>query len=387
MWLLAALLLPSLAILKKLPVWVMAVYVAGGLVGLSVACLLYPFWRRRIPESGAKWIGISILAVLVAAFWMVHPLIDHDGFVLLGRSFGSSDADDAIDLAISRAFSGLYPYGQNTFLGLPISPLPGTLILALPFYVLGESALQNIFWLAMGWLFLARAGREGYGRATYLLVLLLVLSPAVAYCVLQGGDTISNGIYVAIAMVSFIARCQTTAFSWKDIAVAIGLALAFSSRANFFALVPYAGCLALRQNARKAVLIGITAAVLWAAITLPFYFADPAGFAPLQTLRRIGWSDFPLLSRSVPMLAITASVVAGCMDPTCDIHGFLRRCFHIQIFLVIAGFLLSSLSSGQPELSMLNYGLMPIGFALAGYGAPLLKSLEHCGPNTTASLG
>jgi len=43
-------------------------------------------------------------------------------------------------------FDGKYPYYETSFLGNPISPMPGALLIALPFYVLGWTALQNIVW-------------------------------------------------------------------------------------------------------------------------------------------------------------------------------------------------------------------------------------------------
>ena len=58
-----------------------------------------------------------------------------------------SDADDALNLAVNELLHGRYPFYARTYLDNPVANLPGTIFLAVPFALLGNSAYQNFFWL------------------------------------------------------------------------------------------------------------------------------------------------------------------------------------------------------------------------------------------------
>ena len=61
---------------------------------------------------------------------------------------GGSDSDDALNLATRALLHGEYPYRIRTYLGSPATYLPGSLLLAVPFVLLGNAAYQDLFWLA-----------------------------------------------------------------------------------------------------------------------------------------------------------------------------------------------------------------------------------------------
>ena len=174
---------PSTTIFKKLGVVAIGLYSVLACAGLWVAFRYVFPWAKQWVSSR---LCVALLAVafvgLTAGFLVVHPHLDTDGFRLAGISFGSTDTDDAIDIALSELLAGRYPYYPQTFLGLPISPMPGALLLALPFYALGNSALQNIFWLAV---FVWMVGRylNSTFNATFLAGIIAVFF---AECYLPG---------------------------------------------------------------------------------------------------------------------------------------------------------------------------------------------------------
>jgi hypothetical protein len=57
-----------------------------------------------------------------------------------------SDRDDALLDATSALLRGEFPYSRPTYLGNPITPLPGALLLAVPFVLAGNAALANALW-------------------------------------------------------------------------------------------------------------------------------------------------------------------------------------------------------------------------------------------------
>lgn len=85
---------------------------------------------------------VALLASVVTAFAVLFP---HFNSQLPGHG---SDRDDALNTAIAAVLHGEYPYARTTYLGNPITPLPGAL-LALPFWLLGNSAFQAVAWLAV----------------------------------------------------------------------------------------------------------------------------------------------------------------------------------------------------------------------------------------------
>ena len=95
--------------------------------------------------------------------------------------------------------NGNYPYYVRTYLGQPPIPMPGAILLALPFVALGYSAYQNLFWLAV--LFIVTWSYIGDRlSALGMVLMILALSAIVWHSVVTGIDRLSNGIYVLVAM-------------------------------------------------------------------------------------------------------------------------------------------------------------------------------------------
>ena len=102
---------------------------------------------------------------------------------------------------------GRYPYDVRTYLDNPITPLPGALLLALPFAALGLIVLQNWVWPA---LFLATSGRLLGDRRRGLLVLatLLVLAPLALNELVAGGDLLINSLYLWMGCAWLLLRLR-----------------------------------------------------------------------------------------------------------------------------------------------------------------------------------
>src|SRR5260370_38096939 len=74
---------------------------------------------------------------------MVYP----KGKVQMGGR--GSGGDDGLNLGVNELLNGRHPYSVRTYLDNPISPLPGAILLAIPFVLVGSSAYQNLFWLGV----------------------------------------------------------------------------------------------------------------------------------------------------------------------------------------------------------------------------------------------
>lgn len=236
---------------------------------------------KVLPKLGKKLVigvAVSILAVTSVVFSVVYPIANDP------QTFGGgSDNDDALDITARELMKGNYPYYVRTYLDNPPVSMPGAVFLALPFVALGHAAYQNLFWLAVlfivAWAYL-RDSRSALG----MVLIMLALSPMVWHQVVTGGDRLSNGIYVFVAMLWLMKTVgQQDAPIPMKIASALFLGIALSSRANYFFILPIVfSALVQTSGWRQAATYSAIAVGALAAVTLPFYLYDPAGFAPLH---------------------------------------------------------------------------------------------------------
>ena len=127
---------------------------------LSFFCLQSVLWIVPRIDQKRVWLkklvclvsGFLLLLILAGVFFL-HPAIDVDGFSVGSFSIGASDTDNAIYIGINSLFEGRYPYYEQTFLGNPLTPLPGSFLVELPLYLTGYTTQQNAFWIQCGMLF------------------------------------------------------------------------------------------------------------------------------------------------------------------------------------------------------------------------------------------
>ncbi len=185
--------LPSTGLVEKyLGTPLVPVYVLGVLAVLFIGYRPALIWfLTHVSSTRAVWLLVAITAGLVIAFAVVYPIADSGFFG------GGADRDDALNLAASELLHGRYPYSEETYLSNPISPLPGAVLLAAPFVLLGNAAYQVFFWLPFFLIVMAR----WFGSAVVVLALLLtilLLSPVVLRGIVTGSDLLSNSIYVLL---------------------------------------------------------------------------------------------------------------------------------------------------------------------------------------------
>ncbi len=305
----AALLLPSTAVVQR---YLHTIGLLAYLIIAAAALILLvrrrePLlrWAARLPERRALWLAALTFAVVVAVFLATYPLTN------AGAVRGGSDSDDALDVAAAQLLHGRYPYAARTYLDNPISPLPGAILLAAPFVLLGASAYQNLFWLALFYLALRAYLKDG--RSPLLLLwTALALSPAVWHQIVTGTDYLANSLYVLLFMLWLIrAAAGPAGRDRRAILFAILLGVGLSSRANFLLLLPllFAALARLagpKAAARYVALSGLS----FLAVTLPFFLHDPAGFSPLHTTDELGRFDVVLPHAGV-WISAAAAALAG----------------------------------------------------------------------------
>ena len=353
----------------------------AGLAGVAVyvaAVVGVVFLIARFGGLAAPWVhrhfrSLAVVAVtaLAAGFVFLHPLED-------GRGPGkSSDRDEGLALAVTRLAEGRTPYYPQNPVSGPLSVLPGAVILASPFVALGNAGYQNVFWLAAfmaasAWVFRDKA------LALLLALVLLGISPSALYEFVSGGDLIANGIYLAVfLLLALEAWTRPDAPAWSKWAACLMLGIALASRSNFLLLVPLFGAALWRSvGFPKALLASGGAVLIAAALTLPFYLHDPAGFTPLLAREKMAGADHLLPGASLVMIAVTAlaSLVGAWVllsIPSEDPQGaFFRWCAIVTLCPVACAVVLFSIVQGRLdfEFTRERFGLMYVFFAFWGWG-------------------
>lgn len=276
--------LPSLGVAQKFfGMLGLAIYVVGA-VGLS---LLAGLWvTKGLPKYHLParyfWIlnALVLLALLVLFVWL-YPRANS------GQFGGGSDRDDALNIAVGDLLVGKYPYLQRTYLNAPISPLPGSLFLAIPFVLLGNSAYQNFFWLLVLLLYLAmswwRTHPQRLALASSLWLFSLLGAPIIMQEFLTGGDMLANGLFVTVFTLMVWQAYQLPGQRWQQWAALLLLGLGIATRFNFACLwAPVALYIAQQRGWRVAGLAVAASVGMALAVSLPFYLLDPAHFSPFH---------------------------------------------------------------------------------------------------------
>jgi hypothetical protein len=336
---------------------------AAAIAYVAVVTVVVPIVWPRV----AVWTGHSlrgrhgyvvaavVLVVLAAALAVVYP---HANTHTPGQG---SDRDDAANIGALRLLHGEYPYGPHTYLGLPISQLPGALILAAPFAGISSSAWGNVFWLAV--LMALLAASASWGTAAIAVAAAFVIAPALPREYLTGGDLIANTIYVAAAL-WLVYRYALSRWWWLA-AAALGLTLA--SRANFvFVLIPLGVALYGRGGLRAALPpIGVASASAL-ALTLPV-LAKQAGRDALSISNHL--SSVGTAGEAAVLLAAAALAIwLARRERDWSLRAIYWQAALVQALFPLALVVHTSLDAGRLDGSELvsGYGVPAILFALLG---------------------
>jgi hypothetical protein len=362
---------PSTAVVQRfLGLPGVAVYLAAalGLLWLGQR-RFFPWLIARTPPRWA--FGLLLVSFLILAVFVValYPIANS------GIMGGGSDGDDALDVAASTLLHGQYPYYPRTYLGNPISPLPGSVLLAAPFVLLGGSAYQNLFWLL---LFCATTGVQlrSASQALLLLWVMLLLAPALLHTLAIGSDYVANGIFVLL-MAWWLTRWVQQPGRGRVVTLLLAalLGVGLASRAQFILLLPLVySALGRRIGWRSAAGVMAVTATTLAATTLPFLLYDPAGFSPLHTYGEIGRFDVVIPRAGVLITLATALAglaLAGQDDGQTRV--FLRNCTLVLALPVVCGVILMSIGLGRLDFSFAGFGVLFMFFGAVAfwpYGAP-----------------
>lgn len=337
---------PSIFIAERLSGWTGAAAYAVVVAALLPAVLSLAA-RLSVPAARllAAATGVAIVAFVLASYPAVNTHAPNRG----------SDDDDAHEVGVRALLNGENPYAQLTYLGNAISPMAGALLLAAPFVLVDLIAAQNVFWLVVFFLVLAR---ERGGIPTALgLCWASLLCLAVLHDLATGTSHAANGIYVVVGL-AWLTRARGSTAS----AIFFGVTLA--SRANFMFLLPCAlGWLWRRESAIVALRAGAWTAGTAALLIVPFYVANPAGFAPVFTFSKILRYDtfMPGASVASGLITGTAAVIVG--TRASSRASLFGGCAVVQAIPVGAVFGLSVLS-GRPYLAALPYGEFAMWFVV-----------------------
>lgn len=354
------LLLPSLRFIQKylgntgIPVVALGIFLITYLAISQVDRISY--------SKYFKWTYLLVFVLVCLIFFVVYPIANSGAYGGIG-----SDRDDAINIGVSNLITGKYPYYAKTYLGNPLSPLPGAFLLASPFVILlGNSAYQNLFWLPMFFL-LSRTLLKNEVANVALMILMLISCPMIMHEVVHGGDLLSNSIYCLVSICLFKLAFNIQVTSWKKFLAAIFLGISLASRFNFLFLLPLVFLSVVRSKLKDAVLFIGIAIFTFLLLTLPFYFYDPASFSPLYLTRdhissRI--TDF-IPNWIIPLTTLVISCFLGLKYNVENLSNLLYYCSVVQMFPIVSITLLQSLKSNQ-----IDFG--SDGFGTTGYGLVFL---------------
>jgi hypothetical protein len=335
---------------------------------LGAGCLLAiaaraPIQRRLdgLPRQRVWALLALTLAGLLAVVLVAYPIVD-------AWPGGGSDGDNALRLAGGELLHGRYPYYPRTHLDNPISPLPGAVLLALPFVLLGNVALQNLFWLAL-FTFALAAYWQDPRPALFLLWVALALSPAVMYALVAGYDYLANSLYVllfSVAILRYVPRSEVRPAVKLVPAALLGIGL--SSRANMLLVLPLLVAALARSAgwpiALRTLAITLATGVL---VTAPFYLYDPAGFSPLHTVGELGRFGAVLPGAGLVVPALNGLLAVGlALGARAEPGDFLRRSALALAFPVAVGIVLASLATGHLDFGFALFGLFFLFFGAAG---------------------
>jgi hypothetical protein len=328
-------------------------YVAAAIVAIPLMV-----WRGvpkiRSCSSRAAWLpAFACLAGATLGFAVGYPQAQARSTAGLG-----SDADDALNLAAGRLLSGQSPYAARTYLDHPISPLPGAVILAVPFFLLGNAAYQNVFWLVVYFAIAYHLLRD-VRYATLHLILLLACSPAILHQHVVGFDWVSNAIYVMAGM-HVVLAVDPRKRPAVGVLAALFLGMALSSRANFLLLLPILFAVLHSRFGHAAAIRQVAIAIAaTTAVTVPFYLYDPANFSPAHTANKLGDFDrvIPYAGLLIGLAATGLSFALSYHGSSRDVVGAYRNCALVQMVPVLMGFAFGFIGGTDGNPSFLSYGV------------------------------
>jgi hypothetical protein len=357
-----------------------------------VVCIAFPFvaaiilakLSRGLESHQARIVAIVLVAGWIfgtAAYFALHGINQSAIF----RGHGS-DRENALQTACQALLAGKFPYSHLTILKNPITPMPGALILAIPFYLIGHTGLQNLFWLAAFMFACYRLLGGNWGTA-WFVYLFVLLNPCIMQDFVTGGDFFTNFVYVMVTFSLTIHALTSETPTWKEVVCPLLLGIALSSRPIYSLLYPCIVAFGLQargmgRGLRTAGLV-LLAVV---SVTIAIYLRDPAHFTPLN-VGSLAYSFIPASLHPALLTFIIGLAVASTSFFVC--LNFSRLCLILGCTLTVVTlpffildrimrpelFPLINLIYLSPGLLLLAIWLLP--FAVQGSSAVATRTVTN----------
>jgi hypothetical protein len=367
-----SLIVPSIGTVQKYAgVMGLAAYIAAVGAGMLVAHRFVLCWlRSALSARLSPWLTMATVLAAMAVFAVVYPLAD------AGVVGGGTDRDDALNIAARELLHGRYPYYPKTYLQAPITPLPGSVLLATPFVLLGNSAYQNLFWISACSVLLASYLRD-LRAALLVLWTVLIFSPLFWQELVTGGDLLANSLFVcAFTLLTVGAHESPASRPWQRTGAVLLLGVGLASRPNYLlVLVPVCSLVWQVSGRRSAITSIALVCVTTAGLTVPFYLSDPAGFSPLHAFRRLNQFDALLPFSGWAIIALSGLVAVR--FALCPLRGhpvtFLLACALPQAIPIIAG-LIFDVVLQRPNDTLSGYGLSFMWFGVLAAWVQIVRN-------------
>jgi hypothetical protein len=178
--------------------------------------------------------------------------------------------------------------------------------------------------------------------------------------------------------VRWVASAEAPA--WKRVLAALLLGVGLSSRANFLLVMPQLfAALTIKAGWRAALRYVAVAVAAFAAVTIPFWIHDPAGFTPLhaQSHKVTEFQTIlPFAGFVVPALGGGIAMVLAWRSIRLRRETWLRDGAIVQAFLVICVVTLTAIQTGTLWLTAASYGVFFLFFGVLAFGPKMFEPAE-----------
>jgi hypothetical protein len=255
--------------------WSRVVAGPGALIAAFVAALVASVLLDRVARIATgvgsiaiAWTGLVVAVAAIGSYYTASL----DGLA-------GSDRDEAIIVSAERLMRGEHPYAAPTYLGNPLSPGPGWVVLHVPFVALG------LYWLvpASAWAVLPMAAALATTERSKVMMRTIVLSagaPVMWHELVTGSDLLTAGVIGGAAVVLSAGDIP----SGRRRLSTVALAAFMTSRAPF--LLGGAGFYAASRAVGGAAAIALGALAVSAVAWVALFAMAPTHNSPLHLLTR-----------------------------------------------------------------------------------------------------
>ena len=330
----------------------------GSISVLSICVYGIEILMRIVSNRVSLGFSAIIIIFLITLFVAMYPNIE-----------GGSDRDDALNIAALKLWETGYPYDGTTNLDNPITPLPGAILLSLPFALSGNASYQNFFWIGMAY-FVAIKFLKDY-RLGLIFLVAVTMSPVTLHQLVTGGDLLSNALYILVPIM-LLLRYDTSDSKTlkKTIPLAILLGIGLSSRANYFLLIPLlAGVFLFNKDWRTVLIYLVIPISTFLMITGPFYLVNPEGFSPIHTIEKLpSFTEIiPSPEITIPVSALIITLVLLKTNLTSSDSWLLRNICIVQAYLVLLPTVIFTTHYNKLYLGLAEFGIPSLCFCVAAY--------------------